>query len=316
MSSPVRCTVGSGARSMVACSAVGPLGVRLVIGEAALAFTGHQPVRDALRVDGRYADLLRVVLQRLEPRCEGRGAVPRLVVADRRSSSRCSRPAVTRGRRFRSPFATGYRIRLNRPSRVKFGQCRVRVRGLAPLGQQPTGPARRSSRPACSRAEVVLVACNSPTPRWRPRTASSDSSSFRTCSPPSRRSLRFAPSPRSSGLDAVSARAPPRATVRRRRTPIPCGEDDLAQRCPTSHAHCAAVDRDSTHRLESPPRSHHPAAPTASKPRPTWTEAAPEPDPPQRMRRGFCLERPQENLRFSGPMAVPPSHPLSGVAPG
>ena len=39
----------------------------------------YQPVRDPLRVNGRSADLLRVVLQRLDPRADVRGPVPRLV---------------------------------------------------------------------------------------------------------------------------------------------------------------------------------------------------------------------------------------------
>ena len=115
-----------------------------------------------------------------------------------------------------------------------------------------------------------------PTPRWQPRTASSDNSSFRTCSAASRRSLRFAPASRGSGLDAGSARAPQRAIVRRCPTPLPSTARTILGRCSQRWTpHCAAPERDSTQRLESQPQSHHRREAAASERRPRWTDGAP-----------------------------------------
>ena len=62
-----------------AAGSLRPLVVRLLVGHAALALAGDQPVRDPLRVDCRRPDLPRVVLQRRDPRADVGGAVARLV---------------------------------------------------------------------------------------------------------------------------------------------------------------------------------------------------------------------------------------------
>ena len=132
-------------------------------------------------------------------------------------------------------------------------------------------------------------------PRWRPRTASSDNSAFRTCSPPSRRSLRSPP------LRGASAWTPAPRVLRNGQL-----SDDAALHFPPRRGRCAAgasgagrshyaaPERDSTQRLESQP-SHTLACGTATaKRRFRWTDRAHRKSRKTIMRRALCPERPRK----------------------
>ncbi len=126
----------------------------------------------------------------------------------------------------------------------------------------------------------------------------------------------LAPAARGFGLDPGSARAPQRAIVRRCRTPLPSTRTILrsvlrALDAPIAPRRNVIRPSDSNHNP-----SHTMARPAAaSKRRPRWTDRAPSKSRETIMRRELCPERPYENLRFSGAMGVPPSHPPRGSLP-